>query len=98
MEKITDRLLVASAYIFGWPALYIVLSNKRKSRYVGLQGEQAFMLWLMMVVFFLALRFLINLLWSIKYTPQLEIVELVVLSLMGIYVLYRGLKASRTTK
>jgi hypothetical protein len=85
-----DRILAASAYFFGVPALYIVLTENRDKAYAGHHGAQAFWLWSLMFLMFFSLRFLIDWMWSQRYVPELEKLEMVVVAVMGAYVLYCG--------
>ncbi|NQT29665.1 MAG: hypothetical protein HQ596_03750 [Candidatus Saganbacteria bacterium] len=90
---IKDKLLVSSAYLFGVPALYIVLTDSRKKEYIGGHGAAAFRLWVIFFVIFFALRFFVNLIWSYKYIPQLGYFELLVVVGMGIYALFAASKS-----
>jgi hypothetical protein len=85
-----DRILAASAYFFGIPALYIVLTENRNKGYLGYHGAQAFFLWGMMLIVFFALRFYIDWMWSRRFIPQLEKLEMLAVAVMGAYVLYCG--------
>ncbi|MFC1511289.1 hypothetical protein ACFL5U_02775 [Candidatus Margulisiibacteriota bacterium] len=87
------KIAAASAYIFGIPALYIILTENRRTNYVRQHGEQAFYMWLVFFAVFFTLRFLINLLWSIKYAPALEIVEMSAVVLMAGYAAFRGIRS-----
>ena len=85
-----EKLLVASAYIFSVPALYIVLTEKRYSERIGREGGQALLLWVRIFLIFFAVRFLVNLIWRIYYVPRLETLELVAGIVLWGYAVYRG--------
>ncbi len=90
---IKEKYLVAAAYLFGFPALYIILSDHRKKPSIIGQGEQALVLWLGFFAVLIGLRFLINLLWLAIYIPYLNYLEnLAVLIMIG-YALYRAARA-----
>ncbi len=63
------------AYVCWVPALYIVLTKLRKDEFVGFHGGQALVLWTLIFAGFFALRFLVNLLWSVFYIPYLDLIE-----------------------
>ncbi|OGB87991.1 hypothetical protein A3H38_02880 [candidate division WOR-1 bacterium RIFCSPLOWO2_02_FULL_46_20] len=88
--SIGDRLLSAAAYLFGIPAMYIVLTKNRQRGYVGYHGAQAYLLWIIFVLIFFVTRIGIDLLWSLKYLPQLDYIERVAVIIMAIYALSRG--------
>ena len=91
--RINERLLVASAYLFGIPALYIVLTENKRNEYIGYHGPRAFLLWISFFVIFFSLRFIIDFVWSTNFIPQLQILEIISVVLMGIFAVfcaYRG--------
>jgi uncharacterized membrane protein len=83
-----DRILSAAAYLFGIPALYIILTEKKKQKFAGFHGTQAFYLWLLYFMLFFAVRFVINWVWQATYIPWLNIAEIMVVFLMIGYTLY----------
>ncbi|MFH1825675.1 MAG: hypothetical protein ABH823_00075 [bacterium] len=91
--KIGSRLLAAFAYIFGIPALYIVLTEKRHNEALGWHGAQALKLWAGYFVIFFSLRFLINSAWQSHYWPLLNNLELLAVVLMAGYALFCGYRA-----
>ena len=93
--RINDRLLVASAYLFGIPALYIVLTDNRKMGYIGYHGSRAFILWVLFFVIFFTARFFIDLVWSTEFIPGLEIIEQVLVLVMGAYAIFCGFRSFR---
>lgn len=88
-----SRLLVALAYIFWIPSLYIVLSEKRKEEFVGFHGGQAFLLWLVIFVAFFATRGLVNFIWSFYYWPYLDWLEILVAFVLWGYAVYCGIRS-----
>lgn len=90
-----NKTLAAAAYVFFIPSLYIVLTGRRKSEFVGFHGGQALVLWVFIFFFFFLARFLVNLAWLFFYIPHLEWVE----ALAGLggwmYAVYCGLRAYR---
>jgi uncharacterized membrane protein len=82
------RLLSASAYLFGIPALYIVLTVKEKGDFVRRHGSQAFLLWIAFFVIFFMIRLLIDWLWSWAYMPGLAWFEITAVFLMGCYAVF----------
>jgi len=86
--RLNDKIFASSAYLFGIPALYIVLTEKKKEDYLGYHGQQALLLWVWFFILFFSLRFLINLVWSFFYIPYLEKTEVLLAVLMVGYVLF----------
>jgi uncharacterized membrane protein len=84
MQK-ENRLLAASAYLFGVPALYIILTGERKRPMVGEHGAQALLLWISFFAIFFLLRLAINLLWLLVYIPHLDYLETLAVLLMAGY-------------
>lgn len=60
--RIRDRGLVFSAYLFGFPALYIVLTEKKNNGFVRRNGEKALFAWVLLFLTFFSFRYLIELL------------------------------------
>lgn len=92
MEKNT-KILAASAYALGIPALYIVLTSWHRDSFVGYHGKQALTLWLYFFLIFFGARLFINLIWSLIYIPHLDKLELLVGWGMWGYILSRGYRA-----
>jgi uncharacterized membrane protein len=88
--RINDRLLVSSAYLFGIPALYIVLTDNRKKAYVRYHAARAFSLWVLFFMIFFSIRFVIDLVWSTNFIPQLENLETISVVLMGAFAVFCG--------
>ncbi|MBN2058334.1 MAG: hypothetical protein JW782_06025 [Candidatus Saganbacteria bacterium] len=78
--KIKDSILVASAYLFGIPALYIVLTDLRKKEYIGFHGGQALLLWCCFFIIFFGQRALAD--------PGQEWIEQTVLIVLGAYAVF----------
>jgi hypothetical protein len=70
-----SKSIAVLAYICWVPALYIVLTKLRKEEFVGFHGGQALVLWTLIFTGFFALRFLVNLFWSVFYIPYLDLLE-----------------------
>ncbi len=88
--RINERLLISSAYLFGIPALYIVLTSARKSGDVGRHGAQAFGLWVLFFAIFFGIRYLIDFVWAKNFAPGLEKLEIFTVVMMGSYALFRA--------
>ena len=88
--RINDRLLVSAAYLFGIPALYIVLTDDRKKSYVRDHAARAFLLWVLFFIIFFSIRFVIDLVWSTNFIPELESLERISVMLMGAVAVYCG--------
>jgi hypothetical protein len=91
--NLKERVLSASAYVFGIPALYIVLNDNKKKSYVGSHGARAFTLWISFLVIFFIIRFSVNLIWRVSYLPQLEMFEIFSVTAMGCCALYFGFRS-----
>jgi uncharacterized membrane protein len=87
------RILSASAYLFGIPALYIVLTVKQKDDFVRRHGSQAFLLWVSFFVIFFMIRMVIDWLWSRAYAPGLVWLEIVAIVLMGCYAVFCAVRS-----
>lgn len=85
---LSARILSASAYLFGIPALYIVLTVKQKDDFARRHGSQAFLLWVSFFVIFFMIRMIIDWLWSRAYVPGLAWFEIVAVVFMGCYAVY----------
>lgn len=93
MFKLSDRFLAAAAYIFWVPSLYIVLTDKRRAEFIGFHGGQALILWTVIFIIFFAVRFLVNLIWSVFYIPYLDIIEILTGASLYGYAVYCGWRA-----
>ncbi len=90
-----DKTLAALAYILWIPSLYIVLTEKRHQDFVGYHGGQALVMWSAIFVIFFAVRFLVNLVWSLFYIPYLDTLEVLTGALAYGYALYCGYRCLR---
>ena len=88
-------MLSALAYIFWIPSLYIVLTEKRKEEFVGFHGGQALLLWTAIFILFFAVRFLVNLIWSVYYVPYLDLLEVLAGAAMWGYAVYCSYRSFR---
>jgi len=91
--ELREKMLSSAAYLFGVPALYIILTEMRKKEYAGYHGRQAFLLWAAFIVIFFGLRLLVNLVWSFYYVPYLDLLEAAAAGGMGIYAFYCAYRA-----
>jgi len=88
-----DKILSALAYVFFIPALYLILTDYRKTRFNAFHGAQALFLWLFIFVVFLLIRFTLNLIWSVYYLPILDVLGNLIKLALWIYAFYCGVKA-----
>ena len=86
------KLLPALAYILFVPALYIVLTDRRKDPFDGYHAGQALILWVGIALLFLGLRFMIRLLWYFIYIPYLDWLEYAAFIVMWGYAVKCGLR------
>ena len=93
--RINDRLLASSAYLFGIPALYIVLTDNHKKGFVGAHGARAFLLWVLFFAVFFGVRALIDRVWETNFVPELELLEPVAVAVMAAYALFCGYRSLR---
>jgi len=93
-----SNLLSAAAYILWVPALYIVLTEKRKEEFAGWHGGQALVLWTLVFAGFFGLRFLVNLLWRAVYNPYIDLLELLFGTAAYAYIVYCGLRSYQGLK
>jgi Kef-type K+ transport system membrane component KefB len=84
-----DKIIAALGYLFGIPALYIVLTKNKRGRK---HGTQAFILWIFFFIIFFTIRFLINTLWGVAYDSQLDKIELFVVIAMGLYAFFCAIR------
>jgi uncharacterized membrane protein len=93
MFKISEKVLVSLAYGLWIPSLYIVLTPKRRDDFLGRHGSQALLLWTASFIIFFAVRFLVNLIWSVFYIPFLDTLEVMTGAGLWGYALYCGYRA-----
>lgn len=93
--SVRDKLLIISTYLFGLPALYLVLTDNNKAGYVNQQARKALVLWLAFFAVFFALRLFDNFLWGVGIqVPSLLIERLVMIIIIG-YAVFRAYQAVR---
>jgi len=85
---LSAKILSASAYLFGIPALYIILTVQKKDDFVRRHGSQAFLLWIAFFVIFFMIRMVIDWFWRRAYTPGLARLETTAVFLMGCYAVF----------
>jgi uncharacterized membrane protein len=89
-----DRVLAGFAYAVGFPAIYIILSEKRKDAFVGFHGAQAMFLWIAILVLWIGIRVFLNLLDSVGiYFAILDSLSSLAIFGMWVFSLYCGFKA-----
>ncbi len=96
--RISDRILIATAYLFGIPALYIVLTDARKKKYVGGHGAQAFFTWIIFFIIFFGNRYLTELAWRSNFSFDLGKLETALVVVMAAYAVYAAVRSSVTEK
>ncbi len=88
-----NRLLAAASYAIGIPALYIILTDKRKEKFLNYHGSQSLFLWIGIIVAWILLRILLDMIWSLVSIPFLDsLVSLIGLALW-VYALFCAYKA-----
>ena len=89
-----DRILAGFAYAVGFPALYIILSEKRKDAFVGYHGAQAMFYWISIFAIWVGIRVLFNFLDSVGiYLAILDSLSSLAIFCLWIYALYCGFRA-----
>ena len=88
-------MLAALAYIAWIPAIYIVLTEKRREDFVGFHGAQALLLWMIIFISFFGTRFLVNLVWNFIYIPYLDLLEVIVGMGMWGYAVTCGIRCAQ---
>ena len=89
-----DRVLAGAAYAVGIPAIYIIMTEKRKDEFVGMHGVQAMFYWVGLMVAWIGLRVFLSLLDSIGiYFALLDSLSSLAVFLLWVYALYFGFRA-----
>jgi len=70
--KLTDKILIAASYVFAFPSLYMILSEKRKDRQLAFHAAQALLLWLLIAALLVILRIVVNFVLSSVNIPLLD--------------------------
>jgi uncharacterized membrane protein len=91
--KDEDKMLCAAAYAVGVPSLYIILTDKRKEKFAGFHGAQALFLWVAIIVFWVAMRVVLDVIWSIIYLPFLNSLVSLAGLLLWLFALYSAYRA-----
>ena len=78
-----DKLLAAGAYAFFIPSLYIILTEKRKNKFLAFAAAQSLLLWVAYTITVIILRVLLNLIWMFSYVPFID--HLVMLLKIGMW-------------
>jgi uncharacterized membrane protein len=89
-----DRILAGFSYAAGFPAIYIILSEKRRDPFVGYHGAQAMFMWIGIMITWIGLRVFLNLLDSvgISFAFLDSLASLAVFGLW-VYAIYCGFRA-----
>ncbi len=61
----SEKALVFLSYLFFFPAVYIILTDRRKNGLMALHAAQAFLYWLLVALIFLVLRSLVYMIVSL---------------------------------
>jgi len=89
------KILAASAYLFGIPALYIVLALGKKDKELAEHASRAMFFWCNYFLVFFGWRFLINFIWRFRYLPALEWLEIAVLLFLAGHAIFSAVKVFR---
>ncbi len=89
-----DRLLAGFSYAVGFPAIYVILSEKRKDAFVGYHGAQAMFMWIGIMVLWIGIRVFMNFLDSLGISfAILDSLASIAIFCLWIYALYCGFRA-----
>ena len=83
-----DRLTAAAAYLLFIPALYIILTEKRKNEYLALHASQALFYWTFSFVILVAIRIAVDYIMVRVYIRPFEVILPAVMLAIWIYSLY----------
>jgi hypothetical protein len=92
---LANRTLAASAYFFGIPALYLVLTERRKKPFIGEHSARALLLWTGYFLFFFVLRSGVNWLGARWPFPGLDYVEFFLILFGYLYLFWQGVLCYR---
>lgn len=87
-SSFSDKVLIAAGYIFWLPAFYIILTGKRKNKFLALHSAQALLLWLTIICISVLLKLAFNVLLSIVFIPFFYFVYDVITFLLWLYCIY----------
>ncbi len=89
-----DRILAGFSYAVGFPAVYVILSEKRHDAFVGYHASQAMFLWLAIIASWIGIRLFLNFLDSVGiYFAVLDALSSIAIFALWIYALYCGFRA-----
>jgi len=91
--KEEDKMLSAAAYAIGIPSLYIILSDKRKEKFTGFHGAQALFLWIGIIIYWVVMKVVLDVIWSIAYLPFLNSLVRLAGLILWLYALYCAYRA-----
>ncbi|MFA5098004.1 MAG: hypothetical protein WC490_05185 [Candidatus Margulisiibacteriota bacterium] len=83
-----DRINAAFSYAFFFPALYIILTEKRKKEYLALHSSQALFYWVFSFVLLILVRSGTDHIMSLVYIRPFEIVLPLLMWLIWLYALW----------
>jgi len=83
-----DRVNAALSYAFFFPALYIILTEKRKKEYLALHSSQALFYWVFSFVLLVAVRYSIDHVMTLVYIRPFEIMLPLLMWLIWLYALW----------
>ena len=86
--KLPDRVLIASSYVFAFPSLYIILSEKRKETALAFHAAQAMFLWMFIAAALVFLRIGVNYILSNINIPLLDKLVGFVSFILWLYAVY----------
>jgi uncharacterized membrane protein len=67
-----EKTFAVGAYLFGVPALYIILTDLRKNKFLSFHAAQAGILWLFWIAVVVMVRILFSLIWLLFYAWILD--------------------------
>jgi len=67
-----SKLLAGVSYAFGLPAIYVLLTDKRKEEFLFFHSAQAMILWIGIVLIWMLMRILLVIIWNVIYIPFLD--------------------------
>ena len=83
-----DRINAALSYAFFFPALYIILTEKRKKEYLALHSSQALFYWVFSFILLLSIRASLDYIMVRAYIRPFEMVLPVLIRGIWLYSLY----------
>lgn len=83
-----ERLLAAAAYLLFIPALYVILTERRKNEYLALHASQALFYWTFSFILLVAIRIAVDYVMVRTYIRPLESILPVAMWTVWLYSLY----------